>query len=156
MCHEDTSSVSQTFKSNHAHTQRTQNEQNQWKVIKVSCTYLSDAHTFRDRMGCLYNQLGGSFRHLRAANSSPKPRSKTRQRFPSEVHTEIRRQHCQISVNTHSQFTLTTHTELSDAYTHAHSCKIGGGYLPPVNTYDIITSSTSPRDENNHNNRMSE
>ena len=31
MCHEDTSSVSQTFKSNHAHTQRTQNEQNQWK-----------------------------------------------------------------------------------------------------------------------------
>ena len=31
MCHEDTSSVSQVFKSNHAHTQRTQSEQNQWK-----------------------------------------------------------------------------------------------------------------------------
>ena len=31
MCHEDTSSVSQTFKSNHAHTQRTQSEQSQRK-----------------------------------------------------------------------------------------------------------------------------
>ena len=31
MCHEDPSNVPQTFKSNHAHTQRTQSEQNQWK-----------------------------------------------------------------------------------------------------------------------------
>ena len=66
-----------------------------------------------ERCTNIQGQNGVRFRHLPPENSCPKSRSKTRQRFPSEVHTEIRRQHCQISVNTHSQFTLTTHASLS-------------------------------------------
>ena len=108
MCHEDPSNASQTFKEHYAHTQHTQSEQNQWKSNQ------SLSHV-PERCTNIQGQNGVRFRHLPPENSCPKSRSKTRQRFPSEVHTEIRRQHCQISVNTHSQFTLTTHASLSSA-----------------------------------------
>ena len=104
MCHEDPSNVPQTFKSNHAHTQRTQSEQNQWKSNQSLLHVPEHWKHIQAQIGVSLQWIWGGIRKLTSCESevhvSTQHSSQTLSEFDS-VYT--------------SKFTARTHATLSGA-----------------------------------------
>ena len=115
MCHEDPSSVSQTFKSNHAHTQRTKSEQNQWKSNQSLLHVPEHWKHIQTQIGVSLQWMWGGIRKLTICEFMTEITTNSRQRCVSEVHVSTQHSSQTLSefdsVDT-SNFTARSHATL--------------------------------------------